>query len=155
MIYLKKSSNNFITSFSISEKECFKIFFFGITSKAIGKLTIFTSIESWGEQANYARYGLDFDIYRQRIEEIANINDLPPQAIQASTENNVTATVNSNSENVLSTSKFNLVDLNWLAISSMTIPEVKSLTISSFSFSVSLLANIKPLTYFYIVLANW
>ncbi len=47
-----------------------------ITSKAIGKLTIFTSIESWGEQANYARYGLDFDIYRQRIEEIANINDL-------------------------------------------------------------------------------
>jgi len=47
-----------------------------LTSNVIGKLTLFTSIESWGEQANYARYGLDFDIYKQRIEEVANIDNL-------------------------------------------------------------------------------
>ena len=40
------------------------------TSNTIKKLTIFTSVDAWGKRAEYLRPGLDFELFKQRYEQL-------------------------------------------------------------------------------------
>lgn len=42
----------------------------------VKKITIYTSIEGWGERAEYARTGLDFELLRRRYEEILQLGNV-------------------------------------------------------------------------------
>lgn len=39
----------------------------------IKKFTLFTSVDAWGEKAEYLRPGLDFELFKKRYEEVLNI----------------------------------------------------------------------------------
>jgi len=39
----------------------------------VKKFTLFTSVDAWGEKAEYLRPGLDFDLFKKRYEEVLNI----------------------------------------------------------------------------------
>lgn len=42
----------------------------------VKKVTIYTSVEGWGERASYSRYGLDFDLLKQRVEQLAAMGNI-------------------------------------------------------------------------------
>lgn len=42
----------------------------------VGRITIFTSVEGWGERAEYARTGLDFELFRQRYEQLVALGGI-------------------------------------------------------------------------------
>lgn len=42
----------------------------------VKKVTIYTSIEGWGDRASYARSGLDFEVFKSRVEEIAELGNV-------------------------------------------------------------------------------
>lgn len=42
----------------------------------VKKITIYTSIEGWGDRASYARSGLDFALFKARVEEIAALGNV-------------------------------------------------------------------------------
>lgn len=44
--------------------------------KKVKKVTIFTSLESWGESAEYVRRGLDFKQLQNRVEQILNLGNI-------------------------------------------------------------------------------
>jgi len=46
------------------------------TSKCVKKFTVFTSVDGWGKQAEYARPGLDFELFKKRYEELLNIDNV-------------------------------------------------------------------------------
>lgn len=39
----------------------------------VKKFTLFTSVDAWGEKAEYLRPGLDFELFKKRYEEVLNI----------------------------------------------------------------------------------
>lgn len=43
---------------------------------SVKKITIYTSLEGWGDKAEYARTGLDFNLMKQRSEEIAALDNV-------------------------------------------------------------------------------
>lgn len=45
-------------------------------SKSVKKITIYSSVEGWGERAEYARTGLDFELLRKRVEQIAAMDNI-------------------------------------------------------------------------------
>lgn len=45
-------------------------------AKCVGRITIFTSIEGWGERAEYGRTGLNFELFKERFEELAAMTDI-------------------------------------------------------------------------------
>lgn len=45
-------------------------------TKCVKKITIYTSVEGWGKRAEYARPGLDFELFRERCEEIYDLGDI-------------------------------------------------------------------------------
>jgi hypothetical protein len=42
----------------------------------VKKITVYTSLEGWGERAEYARTGLDFNLLKQRAEQIAAMDNV-------------------------------------------------------------------------------
>jgi hypothetical protein len=42
----------------------------------IKKFTLFTSVDAWGEKAEYLRPGLDFELFKKRYEEVLNIGGI-------------------------------------------------------------------------------
>lgn len=42
----------------------------------IKKFTMFTSVDAWGERAEYLRHGLDFNLFKKRYEELLQIGDV-------------------------------------------------------------------------------
>lgn len=42
----------------------------------VKKFTVFTSVDGWGKQAEYARPGLDFELFRQRYEQLVKIGNI-------------------------------------------------------------------------------
>lgn len=42
----------------------------------VKKITIYTSIEGWGERASYARHGLVFDVLKARVEQLASLGNV-------------------------------------------------------------------------------
>lgn len=44
-----------------------------VSSKCVKKFTLFTSVDGWGKRAEYARPGLDFEVFKTRYEELLNI----------------------------------------------------------------------------------
>lgn len=42
----------------------------------IKRFTLFTSVDGWGERAEYARPGLDFELFKQRYEQILKIGNI-------------------------------------------------------------------------------
>lgn len=42
----------------------------------VAKITVYTSVEGWGAAAEYARTGLDFELFKARFEELANIGNV-------------------------------------------------------------------------------
>ena len=44
--------------------------------QSVKKITIYTSVEGWGKQAEYARTGLDFDLFKSRVEQIAAMDNV-------------------------------------------------------------------------------
>lgn len=40
----------------------------------VKKFTLFTSVDAWGEKAEYIRPGLDFELFKKRYEEVLNIS---------------------------------------------------------------------------------
>ncbi len=46
------------------------------TGNKVKKITIYTSVEGWGEKAEYARYGLDFDLFKKRYEQIVSMGNV-------------------------------------------------------------------------------
>ena len=46
------------------------------TGNRVKKITIYTSIEGWGERAEYARTGLDFELLRRRYEQILQLGNV-------------------------------------------------------------------------------
>lgn len=42
----------------------------------INRFTLFTSVDGWGERAEYARPGLDFELFKKRFEEILEIGNI-------------------------------------------------------------------------------
>jgi len=45
-------------------------------SKCVRKITIFTSVEGWGEKANYARTGMDFNLFKDRVEQLVDMDNI-------------------------------------------------------------------------------
>lgn len=45
-------------------------------SKSVKSITIYTSVEGWGKRAEYARTGLDFDLFKSRVEQIADMDNI-------------------------------------------------------------------------------
>jgi hypothetical protein len=46
------------------------------TNNSVKKITIYTSVEGWGKRAEYARTGLDFNLFKQRTEQLAAMNNI-------------------------------------------------------------------------------
>ena len=46
------------------------------TGKKVKKITIYTSAEAWEERAEYARTGLNFKLFKQRTEQLADIGNV-------------------------------------------------------------------------------
>jgi hypothetical protein len=44
-----------------------------VSGNNIKKFTMFTSVDAWGERAEYLRYGLNFELFKKRYEELLNI----------------------------------------------------------------------------------
>jgi len=44
--------------------------------KKVAKITVYTSVEGWGAAAEYARTGLDFELFKRRFEELASIGNV-------------------------------------------------------------------------------
>lgn len=44
--------------------------------KCVKKITIYTSVEGWGEKAEYARPGLDFGLFKKRYEQIVSLGNI-------------------------------------------------------------------------------
>lgn len=42
----------------------------------VKKITIYTSIEGWGERASYSRHGLVFDVLKTRVEQLASLGNI-------------------------------------------------------------------------------
>lgn len=42
----------------------------------VGKFTVFTSVDGWGKRAEYARTGLDFELFKTRYEELLKIGNI-------------------------------------------------------------------------------
>jgi organic radical activating enzyme len=42
----------------------------------VKKITIYTSVEGWGNRAEYARHHLNFDLFKQRVEELAELGNV-------------------------------------------------------------------------------
>ena len=42
----------------------------------VKKVTIYTSVEGWGDRAAYARHGLEFDLLKQRVEQLAAMGNV-------------------------------------------------------------------------------
>lgn len=42
----------------------------------VKKITIYTSVEGWGKQAEYARRGLDFELFRKRYEQLLQLGNV-------------------------------------------------------------------------------
>jgi hypothetical protein len=42
----------------------------------VKKITIYTSVEGWGARAEYARYGLDFELFKKRYEQIVAMGNV-------------------------------------------------------------------------------
>jgi hypothetical protein len=46
------------------------------TGDLVKRVTIYTSVEGWGERAEYARQGLDFDLFKKRYEQIVSMGNV-------------------------------------------------------------------------------
>ena len=46
------------------------------TKKCIKKLTLFTSVDAWGQRAEYLRPGLDFEMFKRRYEQILQLGNI-------------------------------------------------------------------------------
>lgn len=44
--------------------------------RCVKRITIFTSVEGWGKRAEYARPGLNFDLFKKRYEQIVSMGDI-------------------------------------------------------------------------------
>lgn len=44
-----------------------------VNGKYVKKFTLFTSVDAWGEKAEYLRPGLDFELFKKRYEEVLQI----------------------------------------------------------------------------------
>jgi organic radical activating enzyme len=47
-----------------------------ISTKSVKKFTVFTSAEAWGKRAEYARVGMDFEMFKRRYEQLLQIGDI-------------------------------------------------------------------------------
>jgi hypothetical protein len=47
-----------------------------LSTGKVKKIAIYTSIEGWGERASYARSGLDFELLKSRVEELAELGNI-------------------------------------------------------------------------------
>ena len=47
-----------------------------VENKSVARFTIFTSVDGWGERAEYARSGLNFGLFIQRFEQLLNIGNV-------------------------------------------------------------------------------
>ena len=47
-----------------------------VRNKCVQKFTVFTSVDAWGEKAEYLRTGLDFELFKKRFEELLNIGNI-------------------------------------------------------------------------------
>lgn len=45
-------------------------------NKSVAKITVFTSVDAWGKRAEYARTGLDFELFRERFEQLVAMKDI-------------------------------------------------------------------------------
>jgi organic radical activating enzyme len=45
-------------------------------NKLVKKFTVYTSVEGWGERAEYARTGLNFDLFKKRVEFLAAMDNV-------------------------------------------------------------------------------
>lgn len=45
-------------------------------SDSVNRITIYTSVEGWGERAEYGRVGLDFELFKKRFEQVAALGDI-------------------------------------------------------------------------------
>lgn len=45
-------------------------------AKCVNRITIYTSVEGWGERAEYARPGLDFELFKKRYEQVVALGDI-------------------------------------------------------------------------------
>ena len=45
-------------------------------SQCVNRITIYTSVEGWGKRAEYARSGLDFELFKKRYEQIVALGDI-------------------------------------------------------------------------------
>jgi organic radical activating enzyme len=46
------------------------------TDNKVKKITLYTSVEGWGEKAEYARTGLDFELLRKRFEQVLKLGNV-------------------------------------------------------------------------------
>lgn len=47
-----------------------------IANNSVNKFTVFTSVDGWGKRAEYARPGLDFELFKTRYEELLQIGNI-------------------------------------------------------------------------------
>lgn len=47
-----------------------------VKGKYVKKFTVFTSVDAWGEKAEYLRPGLDFELFKSRYEQLLQIGDV-------------------------------------------------------------------------------
>ncbi len=45
-------------------------------ARSVRRITIFTSVDGWGEQAEYGRTGLDFKLFKKRYEQLLSIGNI-------------------------------------------------------------------------------
>lgn len=43
---------------------------------SVGKFTVFTSVDAWGKKAEYARPGLDFELFKKRYEQLLQLGNV-------------------------------------------------------------------------------
>ena len=47
-----------------------------VHNESVGKFTVFTSVDGWGKRAEYARPGLDFELFKKRFVELLEIGNV-------------------------------------------------------------------------------
>lgn len=46
------------------------------SERKVKKFTVFTSVEGWGKRAEYARHGLDFELFKKRYEQLISLGNI-------------------------------------------------------------------------------
>jgi hypothetical protein len=47
-----------------------------LEKKSVKRFTVFTSVDGWGKRAEYARVGMDFELFKKRYEEILELGNV-------------------------------------------------------------------------------